>query len=363
MADTQQAPQPAVPTPNFPEGSIREAQSAFLSLEDSLPKKPEEIEAEASEEEVPEGVEESTEAEEESLEASEQESDEELKAEEEDSEESEVEEEITEEEDDTPWLYTVKINGEEVEVTEEELLKGYSRQQDYTRKTQELGEYRRQLDEAGQFYQQEVAKTQEARQQYINSIANAVQLNLSSLQEYENTDWERLKTEDKEEYLTKRDEYREAQANLQKLQQQHNQESQRQAQEHQQQFAQWAQEEHGKMVQMIPDWGVPEKQKAIATELRDFAYTKGFSEDEVKQLFDHRSIIILMQAKAWEDDQRRARKLKTKKVKSKPKFAKSGKGVKKADSNRSKRTAQMKRLQSSGHVNDATSLFEDFVEL
>ena len=172
-----------------------------------------------------------------------------------------------------------------------------------------------------------------------------------------------MKTEDKEEYLTKRDEYREAQANLQKLQQQHNQESQRQAQEHQQQFAQWAQEEHGKMVQMIPDWGVPEKQKAIATELRDFAYTKGFSEDEVKQLFDHRSIIILMQAKAWEDDQRRARKLKTKKVKSKPKFAKSGKGVKKADSNRSKRTAQMKRLQSSGHVNDATSLFEDFVEL
>ena len=172
-----------------------------------------------------------------------------------------------------------------------------------------------------------------------------------------------MKTEDKEEYLTKRDEYREAQSNLQKLQQQHNQESQRQAQESQHQFSQWAQEEHGKLVQMIPDWGVPEKQKAIATELRDFAYTKGFSEDEVKQLFDHRSIIILMQAKAWEDDQRRTQKIKTKKVKSKPKFTKSGKGVNKTDSNKTKRTAQMKRLRTSGHVKDATSLFEDFVDL
>ena len=44
MADTQQQPQPAVPSPTFPEGSIREAQSAFLGLEESLSKKPEELE-------------------------------------------------------------------------------------------------------------------------------------------------------------------------------------------------------------------------------------------------------------------------------------------------------------------------------
>ena len=101
MADTQEAPQPAVPT--LPQGSIREAQEAFLSLavpEEDTPKKKE---AETSEE--VEDVEESTEVEEESLEASEVESDEELQAEEEDSEESEVEEEITAEEDDTPGLY------------------------------------------------------------------------------------------------------------------------------------------------------------------------------------------------------------------------------------------------------------------
>ena len=357
MADTQQAPQPAA-LPTLPEGSIREAQEAFLSLTEPEEETPKKKEAETSEEEV-EDVEESTEPEEETLEASDEESEEE----EEDSEESEVEEEIVEEEDDTPGLYTVKINGEEQEVTEEELLKGYSRQQDYTRKTQELSEYRRQLDEAGQYYQQEVAKTQEARQQYIRSLSDAAQLNLASLKEYQNIDWERLKAEDKEEYLTKRDEFREAQANIQQLQQAQAQENEYQAQEHQQQFNHWAQEEYTKLVKLIPAWGVPEQQKAIAADLRTFANSKGFNDEEVKQLFDHRSIIILMQAKAWEDSQRKAQNLKTKKVKKKVKVVKSGKGVEKSASNKAVRHTKMKRLKQSGHVNDAVGLFEDFVDL
>ena len=361
MADTQQQPQPAVPSPNFPEGSIREAQDAFLSLSEPEEENPKKQEAETSEE--VEDVEESTEVEEESLEASEEESDEELQAEEEDSEESEVEEETTEEEDNTPDLYTVKINGQEIEVTEEELLKGYSRQQDYTRKTQELSEYRKQLDEAGQFYQQEVAKTQQARQEYISSLANAAQLNLASLQEYEKIDWERLKAEDKEEYLTKRDEYREAQSHIQNLQQTYVEENQKQAQEQQYQFNQWAQEEYDKLVKLIPAWGVPEQQKAIAGRLRNFANSKGFKDEEVKQLFDHRSILILMQAMAWEEEQSKAKNLKTKKVKKKVKVVKSGKGIEKSASNKGVRQKKMKRLQQSGHVNDAVGLFEDFVEL
>jgi|TARA_R110000744_G_scaffold368058_2_gene477812 hypothetical protein len=357
MADKPQAPLSAAPVPILPDGSIRQAQEAFLSLGNPEEEKPKEEEIEASEE--VQDVEESTEPEEEALEAT----DEESEVEEEDSEESEVEEEIVEEEDDTPGLYTVKINGQDQEVTEEELLKGYSRQQDYTRKTQELSEYRKQLDDAGQYYQQEVAKTQEARQQYISSLANAAQLNLASLKEYQNIDWERLKTEDKEEYLTKRDEYREAQSHIQQLQQAQAQENEQQSQEHQQQFNHWAQDEYQKLVKMIPEWGVPEKQKAIAANLRQFANSKGFNDEEVKQLFDHRSIIILMQAHAWENSQKTAKNLKTKKVKKNVKVVKSGKGVEKSASNKAVRHTKMKRLKQSGHVNDAIGLFEDFVDL
>ena len=352
MADKQEAPQN-----QDADGSLWEAQDAILKMWEPEEETPEPEEAQPSDEE------ESTEdPEEEPQEESTEEESEEESEEDEVSEESEVEEETTEEEDDTPQLYSVKVDGKEYEVTEEELLKGYSRQQDYTRKTQELSEYRKQLEDAGVFYQQEVAKTQEARQQYINSLATAIETNLTGLQEYDKIDWERLKTEDREEYLTKRDEYREAQSNIQKLQQQHTQESQVHAEQYQQNFNQWAQEEYGKLVEIIPEWGVPEKQKAIASGLRDFAYTKGFSEDEIKQLFDHRSILILMQAKAWEDDQRRVQKIKTKKVKNKPKVTKTGKGIKKADSNRTQRTAKMKRLKQTGRVDDAASLLEDLLK-
>ena len=350
-ADKQVAPHDIALPPG--EGSIIEAETAILGLMDPEKEKPETEEAQPSEE-VSEGEPEASEEEPEAEEAEEETEDEEAES---------PEEEETEEEVDTPDVYTVKINGEDHEVTEDELIKGYSRQADYTKKTQELSQYRSQLDQAAQFYQTEVAATQEARQQYINSLAQGVQLSLSSLQEFENIDWERLKTEDKEEYLTKRDDFREAQNSVQKLKQTHAQEAEKQNAEQQHQFQNWAQTEHQKLVSILPDWGDPVKQKAIAGELREFAFTKGFAEEELAQLFDHRSILILMQAKAWEDDQKKVKTVKSKKIKNKPKVIRSGKGVQKSDSDKSKRTASMKRLRETGHYRDAVSLLEDFVDI
>ena len=347
-ADKQVAPHDIALPPG--EGSMKEAEHAILGLMEPEEEKPETEEAQPSEE-VSEGE----------PEASEEEP--EVEEESEDEEEESPEEEETEEEVDTPDVYTVKINGEDHEVTEDELIKGYSRQADYTKKTQELSQYRSQLDQAAQFYQTEVAATQEARQQYINSLAQGVQLSLSSLQEFENIDWERLKTEDKEEYLTKRDDFREAQNSVQKLKQTHAQEAQKQNAEQQHQFQNWAQTEHQKLVSILPDWGDPVKQKAIAGELRQFAFTKGFAEEELAQLFDHRSILILMQAKAWEDDQKKVKTVKSKKIKNKPKVIRSGKGVQKSDSDKSKRAANMKRLRETGPHRDAVSLLEDFVDI
>ena len=52
--------------------------------------------------------------------------------------------------------YTITVNGEDVDVTLEELKSGYSRQSDYTRKTQELAENRNQLSKAQQLLQQQL---------------------------------------------------------------------------------------------------------------------------------------------------------------------------------------------------------------
>ena len=56
-------------------------------------------------------------------------------------EQTEVEEELQ------PTAYTVKIDGVEQEVTLDELRNGYSRQQDYTRKTQELAQKRKSFED------------------------------------------------------------------------------------------------------------------------------------------------------------------------------------------------------------------------
>ena len=63
-----------------------------------------------------------------------------------DSEEIEAEDEEPEDEESQPQKYhRVKLDGEEFEITTEEALAGYQRQQDYTKKTQQIAEQKRQF--------------------------------------------------------------------------------------------------------------------------------------------------------------------------------------------------------------------------
>ena len=342
-------------------GSVVAAQEAFLGLLDSQ-EKPEEKEAQPSEE-VAEDVPEETEAEEseevEEVEETEEEDDDAVDDESEESEDEEAEDEEVEE----TALYTVRVNGEDVEVTEEELVRGYSRQSDYTKKTQELAEYRKQLDNGAQHLQNEIAQTQAARQEYVNAMSQAIESNYSIAKQFENTDWERLKMEDREEYLTKRDEYREVQDKIRDLQVKQGQAYEQQNREMQAQHQRVLQEEHAKMVQILPEWGEPETQRAIAKSIGEFALSRGYTQEELNQLVDHRSILVLMEAKAFADMQGKQLKARAKKVKNKPKVVRSSAKKEKADTNKAARTKQMKRLQQTGHVDDAASLFEDFVEI
>ena len=51
--------------------------------------------------------------------------------------------------------------------------------------------------------------------------------------------------------------------------------------------------------------------------------------------------------------------VKAKKLKNKPRVVRAGTGVRKSDSTRSQRKTKMKRLQQTGHVDDAATLLED----
>ena len=194
MADTQTAPQQPAPIQPIPAlgGSVTEAQEALLSLMEPEEETPEEEEAQPTEEEesIPEEEDESLE------EASEE-------FEEEPEEDTESLEEGEEE-----LVYAVNVGGEEHEVTLDELMSGYSRQSDYTKKTQEVAEQRKEMEGYRSKVEAEIAQIQEERAKYVNAINHYVEGMTSSMQQFKDINWEELRQIDPIEYMTKKEEQR-----------------------------------------------------------------------------------------------------------------------------------------------------------
>ena len=347
MADTQEAPQVPAGLQPIPAlgGSVTEAQEALLSLMEPEEDKPKEEEAAPTEEE----------------ESTEETQDESLEEESEEESEEDEAEESDEEEGEESDLYAVKVDGEEVEVTFDELLKGYSRQSDYTKKTQELSQGRKEIEEAKSTYNSALAQMQQERQHYVTQLNQILQNSSNNLQEYDKIDWNTLKEDDPIEYVKLREDYRDGKEKMQALDQQRQMAMQQQNAEAQKVQQEAVQAERYKMVEALPEWGDPDKQKELATDVKNYALTQGFSEEELNSLIDHRSVLVLMKAAKY--DALESADVKSKKLKNKPKVVRSGKGVSSSRNEKSKRNAQMKRLRGTGHINDASVLLEDFIDI
>jgi hypothetical protein len=339
MADKQEAPQEVGDTQP---GSLWEAQEALLKMMEPETETPETEEAQPTEEEESQPEEEDESLEEDTEEEEEPEGEEE-------SEEADVEE--------GEELYKVKVDGSEREVSLDELLNGYSRQSDYTKKTQQLAQERQGMAQLQQQWQQEMIAAQTERQQYIDALGQVVNQSMTGLEEYANIDWETLKEDDPIAYVTRRDEFREAQGNVRGMQEQQAYAMQQQEAEMQNAIQYRAREEMGMLVQKIPEWKDKETRQELTKNLREYATGQGFSPEEISSLIDHRSLIVLMKAQKY--DAMQNSDVKSKKLKNKPKVVRSGTGTTSKATSKSKRTAKMKRLQSTGHVDDAASILED----
>jgi len=345
MADTQTAP---LPEP----GSITEAHSAILGLLEPEEDKPK------SEESVPtEDVEESTEeTQDEPLEEVSEDEEDSVEDEEESEEESE-EDEVEEESE----VYAVKVDGEELEVSLDELIKGYSRYSDYTRKTQKVSEQRQEVEAMAERYQFEVAQIQQERQQYINGLQQAMQSSLSAMDEFATIDWEHLRATDPIAFVTKKDEYRDIQERIQQASYAQDMAAQRYQEEAAASRSASLSYEKAAVLEKLPEWGNPEKQAVLAQELKGYASAQGFSEEELQSLIDHRQLLVLRKAMLY--DKAHSSDIVKKKLKNKPTVIRAGSGRDKKASERSKRAASMKRLKESGHLDDSVALFEDFIDI
>jgi hypothetical protein len=341
MADTQTAPQAPAGLQPIPAlgGSITEAQEALLSLEEPEEETPQEEEAQPTE------VEESQpEEEDESFE-----------------EESEEESTDTDEEAEEDLLYAVTVNGEEQEVSLGELMKGYSRQSDYTRKTQEVSEQRKEFDAMKQQMAQEYQQIQAERQHYVQNLQSFMEGSMSGLDQFAEVNWELLKETDPIEFVTKKEEFREAQEKMQRLQQDQYAAQQRGSAQAQQEHRRTLAEEGAALVKAVPEWGDTDKKQEMAGNLRSYAMENGFTKEELDSLIDHRSILVLLKAQKY--DKLQKTDVKSKKLKNKPRVVRAGSGVSRDATKNKQRTAQMKRLRGSGRIDDATALLEDFIDI
>jgi hypothetical protein len=248
--------------------------------------------------------------------------------------------------------YTVKVDGKDVQVTQDELLAGYSRQADYTRKSQVLSEQRQKAD-------LELAATQQERQRYLSQLEQFNTQADSKIDELAKTDWTRLKEEDPTEYMLKRDQYRELQENKRTVEDEQKNLQLKSQQENQ---AKW-QEELGRqqeiMVQRLPEWTDPDKGPKLKQNIKSFAVKKGFTEQEVNSLIDARSVDVLHKAMLYEN--LLATKISGKKAKVVPKVTRPGSPATKGEISSDKVKAQRARLRKSGHLNDAKSVIESLL--
>jgi len=275
-------------------------------------------------------------------------------------EESEDEPEATEEEDEDSEedeveveerkTYRVKAGGEEKDVTLEELVSGYQKGDDYTKKSQTLAEQRKAVEAEAKAIQE----AQHLREQYAQRL-NQVQTILSQGKNSEE-DLQLLKENDPIAYAVRVAENTEANKKIQLVQQEQARLAQESNQHRANQQANFVAEQSKMLVEKVKEFSDPKKAEQIKNDIRSFGKGIGFTDDELAQVYDHRHVIILQKAMEY-DKLQKANPSVTKKLAKAPKMSKKGNKVANVDVY----TKQKKRLKSSGSLDDATSVFTNFI--
>lgn len=247
--------------------------------------------------------------------------------------------------------YRVKANGEELEVTLDELLNGYSRTADYQKKTQSLAEQRKAVEAERQKIE-DAAKVRDTYAQRLQVIEQ-----LLSTEDTENL--AELKDSDPIAYAIKVAERSEKEKQLAAVRQERARVQQEQAQQQQQYIQRHVQAEQEKLKTLIPEFKDEAKAEVIRQDIRKYAKSIGFSDQELSQVYDSRAVQTLYKAMMFERLQNGKSAL-SKKVASAPKTIKPGTSNPQSSEMEATRK-DFDRLRKTGNKNDAARLIEKFL--
>jgi len=266
-----------------------------------------------------------------------------------DDEEDGEEETEVEEVEEQP-VYRVTVDGEEIEVTQDELINGYSRQQDYTRKTQELANQRKTIEQQAQ----ELAQRDAIYAQLLPKMEAQLKGELVN-----EPDWDSLYNDDpiafvreKQLWDEKKEKLKAAQAERQRLQQES-------YVQQQQLIAQQVQEGQQKILEIIPEWKNAEVASKEKLAIRDYGINVlGYSSQEMDAIYDYRALLGLRNA--WLNSKTVEATKKKPTQKAPARVARPGTTTRKKSVAPVKRAKQV--LAKTGKVQDAAKVFEQFLK-
>ncbi len=265
-------------------------------------------------------------------------------------EEVELDEQESFEEEEQPQVYSVKIDGQEQEVTLQELQQGYSRQQDYTRKTQELSQQRKDFEAQ----QAELAKKDAIYKELLPRMEKSLEGELAN-----EPDWKALYESDPIAYVREKDLFNEKKEKFKAVQAEQQRLQQEQLTSQQAEIQKAVELGNQKLLEAVPEWkdadvALKEKQ-SIAKYAMDVL---GYSQDEINQVYDYRALLGLRGA--WLHHQT-GKAIKKKPVEKAPaRVGKPGSANKPKTATPLKKAKQ--RLAKSGKLRDAAKVFENLLD-
>ena len=266
-----------------------------------------------------------------------------------DDEEDGEEETEVEEVEEQP-VYRVTVDGSEIEVTQDELINGYSRQQDYTRKTQELANQRKTIEQQAQ----ELSQRDAIYAQLLPKMEAQLKGELVN-----EPDWDSLYNDDpiafvreKQIWDEKKEKLKAAEAEQQRLQQEA-------YAKQQEQIAQQVQEGQQKILEIIPEWKNAEVAQKEKLAIRDYGINVlGYLPQEMDAIYDYRALLGLRNA--WLNSKTVEATKKKPTQKAPARVARPGTTTRKKTVAPAKRAKQV--LAKTGKVQDAAKVFEQFLK-
>ena len=259
-----------------------------------------------------------------------------------DDEDYEDTEEDEESEDPVEDVHTVKVDGEEKQVTLEELKRSYSGQQYIQKGMQQAAEVKKQAEEAYYALMRERENVQTLVQQAQSGM------NLSPPVEPDSTQFENDPLGYMEAKIQYDNQVKEYNANAAKVQEVLN----RQTEAEQIARAEYARQEANKLVEVIPELADAGKASKFKESIMKAASYYGYSPEEVAGISSSRDFIVLRDAMRWQELQAGKDTVKKKVKKAPPIKA----GAKKVRTNNDRQRQAQEKLKRSGSIEDALAM-------